>query len=208
MQDKCELYSFDLSMKEDDKILVGVDEVGRGPLAGPVVAAAVCLKNVDEDILKINDSKKLSEKKREALYDKILAMSYVGIGSATVEEIDEVNILNATFLAMNRAIENLKTNLAEGQKIKILVDGNHKIRNYDGEQLAVIKGDAKSLSIAAASIIAKVIRDRQMTELDDIYPEYCFSKHKGYGTKKHTEVILERGYIEGIHRKTFLKKIL
>ena len=174
-------------------------------MAGPVVAAAVKIKKYSDELQEINDSKKLTEKKREKLFDIILNSFEVGIGTATSEEIDEINILNATFLAMRRAIEEL------GKKTKtdvlILVDGNFKIREYIGEQEPIIKGDAKSLSIAAASIIAKVTRDRMLVEDADKYPEYSFEKHKGYGTKAHREALLKYGPCS-IHRKTFLKKIL
>ena len=196
-----ELYNFDMEQGN----IAGVDEAGRGPLAGPVVAAAVKINEYHDFFKEINDSKKLSEKKREMLFDKIISYCHVGVGIATVEEIDRVNILNATFLAMNRALEDLKED-----KIlfdKILVDGNKLIKGYDGKQEFVIKGDAKSLSIAAASIIAKVTRDRIMLKYAEEYPEYFFEKHKGYGTKLHREILLEKGALP-IHRKTFLKKIL
>lgn len=196
-----ELYNFDMEQGN----IAGVDEAGRGPLAGPVVAAAVKINEYHDFFKEINDSKKLSEKKREMLFDKIISYCHVGVGIATVEEIDKVNILNATFLAMNRALEDLKED-----KIlfdKVLVDGNKLIKGYDGKQEFVIKGDAKSLSIAAASIIAKVTRDRIMLKYAEEYPEYFFEKHKGYGTKLHREILLEKGALP-IHRKTFLKKIL
>lgn len=196
-----ELYQFDLEAGD----VVGVDEAGRGPLAGTVVAAAVKIKNYIPEFDMINDSKKLSEKKREELYDVIMENCCVGVGSASVEEIDSINILNATFLAMRRALEELEK---QGVEIKkVLVDGNHKIREYSGEQIPVIKGDSKSLSIAAASIIAKVTRDREIVAAGKLYPEYEFEKHKGYGTKKHREILLEKG-ASPIHRKSFLKKIL
>lgn len=196
-----ELYKFD---KEQGEI-IGVDEAGRGPLAGPVVAAAVKINEYHDFFKDINDSKKLSEKKREMLFDKIISYCHVGVGIATVSEIDSVNILNATFLAMNKALEDIK----EDEIIfdKVLVDGNKLIKNYDGKQEFVIKGDAKSLSIAAASIVAKVTRDRIMLKYAEKYPEYFFEKHKGYGTKLHREILLEKGALP-IHRKTFLKKIL
>ena len=196
-----ELYEFD---REKGNI-AGVDEAGRGPLAGPVVAAAVKINEYHDFFEEINDSKKLSEKKREILFDKILAYCNVGVGIATVEEIDEVNILNATFLAMTRALEDIKK---EGTEFdKVLVDGNKLIKGYEGEQEAVVKGDAKSLSIAAASIIAKVTRDRIMLINAEKYPEYAFEKHKGYGTKLHKEKLLELGVLP-IHRKSFLNKII
>lgn len=193
-----ELFQFDL---EFNKKIIGVDEAGRGPLAGPVVAAAVVIDEYFEEFELINDSKKLSEKKREKLFDIIIEKCKVGVGIATVEEIDNLNILNANFLAMRRALEDL------GEKGYVLVDGNQLIREYKGEQEFVIKGDAKSLSIAAASIIAKVTRDRVMERFDREYPQYEFMKHKGYGTKLHRERILEHGP-SPCHRKSFLGKIL
>lgn len=196
------LYEFD---KEKGDIL-GVDEAGRGPLAGPVVAAAVKIHQYHDFFEMINDSKKLSEKKREELFDKILTYCDVGVGIASVEEIDEVNILEATFIAMNRAIEDISKN-SDVTFDTVLVDGNKLIKKYDGKQEFLVKGDAKSLSIAAASIIAKVTRDRIMLKFAEIYPEYHFEKHKGYGTKLHREILLEKGVLP-IHRKTFLKKIL
>ena len=131
----------------------------------------------------------------------------VAVGVSTVEEIDKLNILNADFLAMRRALKDLK-NLRKEKEYTVLVDGNLKIKEYIGKQLPIVKGDAKSLSIAAASIIAKVTRDRFMKDLASIYPDYCFEKHKGYGTKAHIEVIKDKGAIEGVHRKVFLRKIL
>ncbi|MEG2256201.1 MAG: ribonuclease HII [Cetobacterium somerae] len=201
MDIKNTMYLFDLENGD----IIGVDEAGRGPLAGPVVAAVAKLKKYDEKLDKINDSKKLTEKVREELFDVIMDNFYVGIGIADVKEIDEKNILNATFLAMRRAIKQIEK---ETTFEKVLVDGNHKIREYEGEQEPVIKGDSKSLVIAAASIIAKVTRDRMMLETAKLYPEYTFEKHKGYGTKAHREMILEKGPIETVHRKSFLKKIL
>lgn len=182
-------------------IVCGVDEAGRGPLAGPVYAAAVVLKK-GQTIEGVNDSKKLSEKKREELFDKIVSeCSAFSVGTASEREIDEINILQATFLAMKRAVDGLsiKPDIA-------LVDGN-QIPPLDCAVKTVIKGDAKSESIAAASIIAKVSRDRYMKEMAAKYPEYQFEKHKGYGTKLHYEKIEKYGICE-IHRKSFLKKVL
>ena len=201
------LYLYDLEYKN----VIGVDEAGRGPLAGPVVAAAVILKEYSEELDEINDSKKLTEKKREKLYDIIMKNFYVAVGISTVEEIDKMNILNADFLAMRRALkdlENIKKDKKDKKEYIVLVDGNLKIKEYSGKQLPIVKGDAKSLSVAAASIIAKVTRDRLMKDLANIYPDYCFEKHKGYGTKAHIEVIKDKGAIEGVHRKVFLRKIL
>lgn len=178
----------------------GVDEAGRGPLAGPVCAAAVIL---GEEIEGLNDSKKLSEKKREELFPVIKekALSY-SIAFASVEEIEEYNILNATYLAMNRAIEGLHIPADFA-----LIDGNRVPTDISVPCETVIKGDAKSASIAAASILAKVTRDRLMLEEDKKYPEYNFKKHKGYGTKEHTDAILKYG-MSPIHRPSFLKKLL
>ena len=192
-----ELYEFDKNYK---KVIIGVDEAGRGPLAGPVVAAAVIIDNYCEEFDLINDSKKLTEKKREKLFDIIIEKCKVGVGIGTVEEIDKLNILNANFLAMRRALEDL------GEEGFVLVDGNQLIREYENNQEFVIKGDSKSLSIAAASIIAKVTRDKIMKQYAEIYPQYGFDKHKGYGTKEHIEAINKYG-ITPIHRLSFLKNI-
>ena len=184
----------------DTQPLCGVDEAGRGPLAGPVCAAAVMLPPGLE-IPGLNDSKKLSEKKREALYDTIRAqaLSY-GIAFATVEEIEEYNILGATFLAMNRAIAQLAP-----QPGLALIDGNRST-GITVPSRCIVGGDGKSASIAAASILAKVSRDRYVsTELDAKYPQYQFAKHKGYGTKLHYEMLDQYGPCPE-HRRTFLKK--
>ena len=180
------------------EIICGVDEAGRGPLAGPVYAAAVVLKK-GQIIEGVNDSKKLSEKKREALFEKITAEALDwSIAFADEKEIDEINILEATYLAMKRAVEGLKLNADYA-----LIDGNRMPPlNIDGE--TIVKGDAKSASIAAASILAKVSRDRFMLETAQKYPEYQFEKHKGYGTKLHYEMLDKFGPCE-IHRQTFLK---
>lgn len=182
-------------------IVCGVDEAGRGPLAGPVYAAAVILP-VDLEIEGLNDSKKLSEKKREQLFDiiKEKAVAY-SIGFADEKEIDEINILNATFLAMKRAVDGLSV-----KPDYALIDGNRYPKIGGVTEEIVIKGDAKSMSVAAASVLAKVSRDRYMLEMARLYPEYCFEKHKGYGTKLHYEKINEFG-VSPIHRKTFLKKL-
>ncbi|MEG1819351.1 MAG: ribonuclease HII [Oscillospiraceae bacterium] len=189
------------ALNEGFKLVCGIDEAGRGPLAGPVFAAAVILP-MGCEIDGINDSKKLSEKKREQLFDIITekALAY-SIATSTEKEIDEINILRATFLAMNRAVDGLllKPDIA-------LIDGNQK-PGLEIEQRTIVKGDAKSISIAAASILAKVSRDRYMLKLAQVYPEYHFEKHKGYGTKLHYEMLEEYG-VSDIHRRTFLKKIL
>lgn len=185
--------------------IIGIDEAGRGPLAGPVVAAAVKIKKYMPEFDMINDSKKLGEKKRDLLFDLIMDNCYVGVGIIDEKDIDEYNILNGTFMGMREAIKNIIKDGASYEKV--LVDGNHKIRGYDGEQIPVVKGDSKSLAIAAASIIAKVTRDRIMVEYEEKYPGYGFAKHKGYGTKAHREAILEKGPCK-CHRMTFLGKIL
>jgi ribonuclease HII len=182
--------------KKNIKLIAGVDEVGRGPLAGPVVCAAVILKE-DYENDKINDSKKLTEKKREALYDVIMGEALsVGIGISSEDVIDEINILQATKKAMTEAIKNLDI-----KPEHVLIDAV-KLEDLDIPQTSIIKGDAKSISIAASSIIAKVTRDRMMIELDKKHPEYDFKNNKGYGTKKHIEAIRKYGIIKE-HRKTF-----
>ena len=189
------------ALAEGYKVVCGVDEAGRGPLCGPVCAAAVILP-LDCEIEGINDSKKLSEKKRDKLYDiikeKAIAYSVVMVDAKTI---DEINILQATFKAMREAVEGLsvKADIA-------LIDGNGK-PGLSIEERTLIKGDAKSISVAAASILAKVTRDRYCLEMDKKYPEYQFAKHKGYGTKLHYEMIAEHGICPE-HRRTFLKKIL
>ena len=179
----------------------GVDEAGRGPLAGPVCAAAVILPQ-GLVIEGLNDSKKLSEKKREMLYDKVTENALAwSVAFASEAEIDEINILQATFLAMKRAVEGLPVKADYA-----LIDGNRMPPlEINGE--TVIKGDSLSMSIAAASIIAKVTRDRLMLEIDKEYPQYLFSQHKGYGTALHYEMLEKHG-ISPVHRRSFLKKIL
>lgn len=181
--------------------IAGIDEAGRGPLAGPVVAAAVILPK-DALIEGVNDSKKISEKKREKLYDDIInnAISW-GVGIVDHTVIDEINILNATRRAMKLAIQNLSV-----RPDFILIDAEKKVDTDGIPYLPIIKGDALSISIGAASIIAKVTRDRMMREYDKIFPMYGFEKHKGYGTKAHVEAIKEFGPCM-IHRRSFLTKI-
>ena len=178
-------------------LIVGVDEAGRGPLAGPVVAAAVIFPRAYNNI-DINDSKQLSEKKREALFDVIKenAIAY-GVGIVSAEMIDEINIYEATKVAMKQAINNLKHNY------DLILTDAMKLDGFDVEVIDIIKGDAKALPIAAASIIAKVTRDHMMNELDAKYPEYGFKKHKGYGTKEHMEALKKYGPIKGIHRFSY-----
>lgn len=191
------------------KYLAGVDEVGRGPLAGPVVSACVVLPD-DFDVLGIDDSKKLSEKKRTELYDVIIEKSLAyGIGVIDNKIIDEINILQATKIAMKKAIEMADTYLRNHyeKEIDFVLFDAMEIKDVNKKQISLIKGDSKSLSIAAASIIAKVTRDRMMVEFDQVYPGYNFSSNKGYGTKDHYKGIENLG-ITPIHRKTFLKKII
>lgn len=183
------------------KAICGVDEAGRGPLAGPVCAAAVILPE-NLIIEGVNDSKKLSEKKREALFDVIKekALAY-SIAFASVDEIEEINILNAAMLAMKRAVEGLPVKADYA-----MIDGN-RLPKLDIDCECIVKGDAKSMSIACASILAKVSRDRLLYEYADEFPEYGFDKHKGYGTKLHVEALKQYGPCK-YHRPSFLKKIL
>ena len=196
------LWEYENELKNKGyNLIAGVDEAGRGPLAGPVYAAAVILKE-GAVIDGINDSKKLTEKKREELFDIIIENSVAyAISSVDEKVIDEINILNATHMAMNNAVDKLQP-----KADYVIIDGN-SIKNMKTPHETVVKGDAKSISIAAASILAKVSRDRYISEMAKIYPQYGFEKHKGYGTKAHNEAILEHGP-SPIHRKTFLKKLL
>ena len=181
--------------------ICGIDEAGRGPLAGPVVAGAVILPK-DEQILYVNDSKKLSEKKRELLYDEITERALaVGVGIVGPERIDEINILQATYEAMCQAVSGL------GVVPDLLLNDAVTIPELAIPQVPIIKGDAKSVSIAAASILAKVTRDHLMEEYDRQFPQYGFAKHKGYGTAAHVAAIREFGPCP-IHRRSFLKNIL
>lgn len=195
-------YSYEKQAHDEGfNIVCGVDEAGRGPLAGPVFAAAVILpENYSHEIL--NDSKKLSEKKRDLVYEDIIRDAVCwSVGVATEKEIDDINILNATFLAMKRAVDGLsvRPDLA-------YIDGNREPKT-GVKEITIIKGDGKCMSVAAASIIAKVSRDRFMLQLDKKYPQYQFSKHKGYGTKLHYQMIEQYG-VSDVHRKTFLKNIM
>ena len=194
------LFEYDDEIRAAHPVFCGVDEAGRGPLAGDVYAAAVVFRE-GTVIEGINDSKKLSEKKRELLYDEIINSAETwAVGTATAAEIDEMNILQATFLAMKRAVDGLSV------KPKFaLVDGN-RLPQLGIETECLVKGDGTSASIAAASIIAKVSRDRYMCRLAEEYPEYCFDKHKGYPTKLHYEKIREFGP-SPVHRLSFLKKM-
>lgn len=210
-----ERLKFEMMVKEQGAVIVaGVDEAGRGPLAGPVVAACVIF-DLEKELPDADDSKKLTEKKRDELYDKIIdsCVSY-GVGIVPSSVIDEINILQATYLAMQNAVKEALDGLSElpgyslgSGKLDLLVDHVH-IPNMPGNilQRSITHGDALSVSIGAASIIAKVTRDRIMTEMDSVYPGYGFAKHKGYGTKAHYEAIRTSGLCE-IHRKSFLKNI-
>ena len=208
-----------------DAIVIGIDEVGRGPLAGPVVACAAVLKSPDA-LLTLNDSKKLSRPKREAMFEQVKdACACYAIASASVEEIDEVNILEADFLAMRRALQALgfpglnesapeipievKGSLSSlSSNILIAVDGNLKIHGVPAEkQMPIVKGDGRIASISAASILAKVFRDRYMDKLEELYPGYGFDKHAGYGTKAHLDAIRRQGFSPA-HRKSFHPKSL
>ena len=187
-------------------MVAGVDEAGRGPWAGPVVAGAVVFltHEVDKFLLEnLDDSKKITPKKREALYEKLFEAQdkgqvLIGIGQAQAQEIDEMNILQATFLAMKRAVEGL------GQiPDYAIIDGNQKPKDFPCRSMTLIKGDARSYSVAAASIAAKVFRDRMMKDLALRYPYYGFEKNAGYGTKAHIEGIKAFGIIDGVHRKSY-----
>ena len=203
-----EMSKIEKQMKEEGCCMIaGVDEVGRGPLAGPVVAAAVVLSD-DFDLIEINDSKKLSEKKREELFPLIKEKSVAyAIGMVSHEIIDEINILEATKMAMRGAVLNLNEKLREKEaaEVDILLIDALTLEDMPMKQKGIIKGDAKSISIAAASILAKVTRDRMMVEYDSEYPGYGFASNKGYGTKEHYAGIEKQG-ICPIHRKSFLKK--
>ena len=186
---------------EDFQYICGIDEVGRGPLAGPVVAGAVILPK-DCDILYLNDSKKLSEKMREALYDEIMEKAVAtGIGIVGPGRIDEINILQATYEAMRMAIDNLKV------RPDLLLNDAVTIPEVDIKQVPIIKGDAKSISIAAASIIAKVTRDRLMVQYEEVLPGYGFASNKGYGSSTHIQAIQKLGATR-IHRQSFIKNFI
>lgn len=202
----------------EEVLVVGVDEVGRGPLCGPVVAAAVCYKdqsyaipeNLSKDFALIRDSKKLSEKQREKIYNLIQEHFVVGIGIVHADTIDRINILEATFLAMKLAVSDLERVLRQLQPKKsifLLIDGNQKIPNLSLEQETVVGGDGTVKSIAAASIIAKVTRDRMMMEYDRQYPQYGLAQHKGYGTKVHMDALRKYGPTP-IHRMSFKPVLL
>ena len=204
-----ELVEFDKNIS-DQCFVIGTDEAGRGPGAGPVFAAAVCFKNIPdifyEKFSLLNDSKKLSHKHREELFDIIKEYALFSVQQASVLDIEKKNILNASLDTMKKACEDVAEQL-KSNKIKILVDGNKKIKNYNVLQTTVVKGDSKSAAIAAASILAKVARDRFMEELDREFPQYGWKKNKGYLTAEHVAAIKQFG-ITKWHRKKFLRNIL
>lgn len=203
-----QLFEFDKNFK--NKIVIGTDEAGRGPAAGGVFAACVYFKNTDNELIKnlekLNDSKKLSKSARENLYDTIKINTINSVVCVEVDEIEKFNILNSSLKAMKLACENVISQInADKKNILTLVDGNKLIKNYDYEQKLIVKGDSKSASIAAASILAKVERDRYMEKLDKEFPEYGWSKNAGYLTAKHFEAIDKYG-LSPYHRPSFLKK--
>ncbi len=200
------LFEFDKSF---NKVIVGTDEAGRGPAAGGVFASAVFINDtsIQKDLAKLNDSKKLSKKVREELYDIILNNTINSTICVEVDEIEKYNILNCSLKAMKLACENVISQLKTNDSLLTIVDGNKLIRNYTYPQQFIIKGDGKSASIASASILAKVTRDRYMDKLDEEFPQYNWKKNAGYLTKEHQEAILKYG-VTKYHRKSFLKKLL
>lgn len=203
------LFDFDIQEKKNNNadFIIGTDEAGRGPAAGGVWAAAVCFKkDINEELFKtLNDSKKLSPKKREALYEPIKQNSLWAIKAVTVEKIEEINILNASLLAMKYAVEDVVLQL-KNKNIITLIDGNKLIKNFTYPQKFIIKGDGTSASIAAASILAKVSRDMYMDKIHNEFPQYDWINNKGYLTKKHIEAIQTFGATK-YHRLSFLKNI-
>lgn len=202
-----ELLEFD---RAQGGLVIGTDEAGRGPGAGPVFAAAVCFREIPESLYEelalLNDSKKLPEKHREELFEVIKKYAVFSIQQASVSEIETKNILNASLDTMKKACCDVASQLGT-DRIKVLVDGNKKIKNYQAEQMTVVKGDSKSASIAAASILAKVSRDRFMYKIDKDFPEYGWARNKGYLTAEHVEAIKRLGATVW-HRKKFLRNIL
>ena len=210
------IFDFDLIEKETKTLfhsgydyILGCDEAGRGPGAGPLFTASVCFKNkekLSEIMPELNDSKQLTEKMREKLYPLIIENSIYSIKKIETDEIEKMNILNASLFGMGECAKEIIQNL-DSKNVLVLVDGNKMIKNFEFEQKAIIKGDSKSASIAAASILAKVSRDRFMLEIDKKYPQYNFKQNKGYLTKEHMEAIKKYGICE-FHRKSFLKNII
>ena len=197
-------FDFDKDKQQGFDFVIGTDEAGRGPGAGPVFAAAVCFISYDERLEKLNDSKQLSEKVREELFDAIKDNSIWAIYQGSVEEIEKLNILKASLLSMNRACSDVISKLNE-EKILVSVDGNKLIPNFEYNQEYIIKGDAKSAAIAGASVLAKVARDRFMKELDKEFPQYCWAENKGYLTKSHLDAVDKYGLCKW-HRKKFFEK--
>lgn len=205
------LFEFDEAYKSEKiDYIIGTDEAGRGPGAGPVVAAAVCFKSQDKELMNLlsllNDSKQLSENTREKLYDIIVNSCIYSIAQGSVEDIETKNILNASLDSMKAAVIEVAKEL-KSTKIKVLIDGNKRIKNFQADMETVVKGDSKSAAIAAASILAKVYRDRFMKELDKQFPQYQWSKNKGYLSGAHIEAIKKHG-VTVWHRKKFLRNIL
>ena len=202
------LFNFDKQEISDSQFLIGTDEAGRGPGAGPVFAAAVCFYNISKNTIKLfdklNDSKQLTEKTREELFNIIIDNSIYSIQQGSVEDIEKLNILKTSLMTMNKACTDVITQL-KNENVIILVDGNKLIPNFKYKQKYIIKGDAKSASIAAASILAKVSRDRFMKELSKEFPIYCWDENKGYLTQKHLDAIDKYG-ITKWHRTKFLEK--
>ena len=211
-----ELFEFDKTNKKDSDYIIGTDEAGRGPGAGPVFAAAVCfVSDIDDEIFEklsvLNDSKQLTEKKREELYEKIKELEKAGkcvcsVQEGSVSQIDKMNILNTSLDCMKRSCESVAGKI-DMQKAKVLVDGNKLIKNFSIPQTTIVKGDSKSAAIAAASILAKVSRDRLMEKLAKEYPQYHWEKNKGYLSAEHIEAIKTYGATK-LHRKKFLRNIL
>lgn len=203
-----DLFDFDAVSKTGGQVVIGTDEAGRGPGAGGVFASAVCFKSVDDDLIEklscLNDSKKLSKKKREELFEIILKNTVNSTVCVEVEEIEKINILNASLKAMKLACEDVMNQLNESD-FCVLVDGNKLIKDFKYPQKFIVKGDSKSASIAAASILAKVSRDFYMQELDKKFPQYNWKQNAGYLTREHLSAIDKYG-ITPVHRKSFLKK--
>lgn len=197
-------FDFDKKYLEGFRYLLGTDEAGRGPGAGPVFAATVCFTSYDIRFEKLNDSKQLSEKTREELFDVIRANSIYAIHQGSVEEIEKLNILRTSLLSMKRSCDEVISKL-DSQNVIVLVDGNKLIPDFDFNQHYIIKGDAKSAAVAAASILAKVSRDRFMRELDKEFPQYHWAENKGYLTKAHLEAVDKYGLTKW-HRRKFFEK--
>lgn len=201
-------FDFDKKYLKNYEYVIGTDEAGRGPGAGPVFAAAVCFTNINPNLKKqlenLNDSKQLSEKTREELYDIIIANSVYSVVQGSVEDIEKYNILRTSLNSMQKACQKVITDI-KSEKVIVLVDGNKKIPQFKYNQETIVKGDFKSASIAAASILAKVCRDRFMKELDKEFPQYCWAENKGYMTKAHLEAVDKYGLTKW-HRKKFFEK--